>query len=169
VKLTPEGKPVLTGKADAIGIWLELRMLRRLPGTPPVQNLYYFKTDLSNAGFKKGAAFHQFLSHRPGGTGYLKAASYLMHTDGFSNIRNYLLGDCDYLLQDASGIPANVFAQYYNVTYFGNYSGPIDMFSEYDQPDLRTIYQSGVAKPLPFGTGYRMKDSDSVQMLGRRK
>ena len=101
--------------------------------------------------------------------GYLKAASYLMHQNGFTNIRNYLVGDCQFILQDESGIPAEFFATYFNVTYFGKYAGPIDMFKEFDQPYLRQVYASGAARPLPFGTGYRMRDEDSIQMLGVRK
>ena len=169
VKLNPDGEPVVAPQKDALGIWLQLRELKPTPGAPATQNLYYFRTDLSNAGFKKDTPFHKFLTARPGGAGYLKAASFLMHTDSFSNIRNFLVGDCSYILQDASGIPADFFAQYYNVSYWGNYIGPIEMFSEYDQPYLHQAYRSGVAKPLPFGTGYRMKDDNSVQMLGVRK
>lgn len=168
VSLSSNGEAVQTGSAgEADGIWLRLRDTN--PGSPPEQNLYYFKTDLSNGGFEAGSKFHSFLSARPGGVAYLKAASYLMHTEDFSNIRNFLVGDCRFILQDASGMAADFFALYYDVTYYGNYVGPIDMFSEYDQPNLRAIYQSGVARPLPFGTGYRMKDEHSVQMFGVRK
>ncbi len=169
VSLDPEGKPVICEAPAATGVWLQLRLVNPSPRAPAAINLYYFKTDLSDAGFHAGTPFHKFLAARPGGLGYLKAASYLMHTESFSNIRNFLVGDCQYMLQDTSGIPADFLALYYNLTYFGNYIGPIDMFSEHDQPGLRQIYQSGVAKPLPFGTGYRMRDEDSVQMFGVRK
>jgi hypothetical protein len=169
VTLEANGNVVQSGAADATGIWLRIREVNPTFGDPAAQNLYYFKTDLSDAGFKNGSPFHQFLASKPNSVGYLKAASFLMHTDAFTNIRNFLVGDCQFILQDASGIPAEFFATYYNVSYYGNYVGPIDMFSEYDQPFLHRIYQSGVAKNLPFGTGYRMKDSDSIQMFGVRK
>lgn len=169
VTLEANGNVVQSGAADATGIWLRIREVNPTFGDPAAENLYYFKTDLSDAGFKNGSPFHQFLASKPNSVGYLKAASFLMHTDAFTNIRNFLVGDCQFILQDASGIPAEFFATYYNVSYYGNYVGPIDMFSEYDQPFLHRIYQSGVAKNLPFGTGYRMKDSDSIQMFGVRK
>ncbi len=79
------------------------------------------------------------------------------------------MGDCQFLLQDESGIPAEFFATYYDVTYFGKYAGPIDMFKEYDQPFLRQAYATEAVRPLPFGTGYRMNDGDSIQMFGVRK
>lgn len=169
VKLNGSGGTVECSKDEADGIWLQLRADERMAGFPETQNLYYFKTDLSNSGFKPGSPFLKFLEQRPDGVGYLKAASFLMHTDSFSNVRNFLVGNCKFVLQDASGIPAEFFSTYFNVTYYGNYVGPIDMFSEYDQPFLHRIYQSGAAGALPFGTGYRMKDSDAIQMFGIRK
>lgn len=169
VKLDGNGEPIIVGAAEADGIWVRIRDSNPTALDPPEQNLYYFKTDLSNGGFKGGSPFHRFLSARPNSVGYLKAASFLMHTEDFSNIRNYLVGDCQFLLQDASGIPAEFMSLYYDMTFYGNYTGPIDMFAEYDQPWLHRVYQSGVAKPLPFGTGYRMTDADSIQIFGVRK
>ncbi|MEM1444081.1 MAG: hypothetical protein AAGF67_17170, partial [Verrucomicrobiota bacterium] len=169
VNVESSGNATITSAESASGIWLRLREVNRGPNDPAEQNLYYFKTDLSNSGFKGGSSFHRFLSARPGGVSYLKAASFLMHTDSFSNIRNFIVGDAKFILQDASGVPADFLSQYYQLTFYGNYVGPIDMFSEYDQPWLHQIYRSGIAKPLPFGTGYRMADADSVQIFGVRK
>ncbi len=169
VRLDQGGKAVACDAASAEGIHLEIRAQDRLPDFPPTQHLYYFKYDLSDSGFKAGSSLKKFFDQRPGGMGYLKAASYLMHTASFTNIRNFLVGDCQYILQDESGIPAEFFATYYDVHYYGKYNGPIDMFREYDQPFLRQVYASGVARPLSFGTGYRMNDGDSIQMFGIRK
>jgi hypothetical protein len=169
VKLAANGEAVVSGAAEADGIWLQIRALDRLPDFPQAQSLYYFKSDLSDSGFKASSPMKAFLDQRPGGMGYLKAASYLMHTEAFTNIRNYLVGDCQYILQDESGIPAEFFATYYAATYYGKYIGPIDTFAEHNQPFLHQVYQSGIAKPLPFGTGYRMRDEDAIQIFGIRK
>ncbi len=170
IRLDAAGNVVEANAADAVGIHLQIRALDRLPDFPAQSNLYYFKTDLSDSGFKAHSPFKLFLDARPGGMGYLKAASYLMHQNGFTNIRNFLVGNCQYLLQDESGIPAEFFATYFNVTYYGQYAGPIDMFKEFDQPFLHQVYSTpGLAKPLPFGTGYRMRDQDSIQMFGIHK
>lgn len=166
VKLDSQGEPVVSDQAGATGIWLRLF---DEGGGYNEQNLYYFLTDLSNNGFRGGSSFHQFLSARPHSIGYLKAASYLMHTENFTNIRNFLVTDCQFILQDASGIPAEFLSLYYQLTFYGNYVGPIDMFSEYDQPWLHEAYRSGAARTLPFGTGYRMRDDESIQLFGTRK
>lgn len=168
VTLGADGGVVKASASEGTGLWLRLRSAAG-GAAAPEQNLYFFKTDLSNAGFKPEKPFKRFLDARPGGVGYLKAASFLMHTEDFSNIRNFLVGDLDYILQDASGVPADFLELYYNVSYYGNYAGPIDMFTEYNQPRLHEIYRSGVARPLPFGTGYRYKDVDSVQLFGVKK
>ena len=169
VTLQDDGSVLQSDAGNATGIWLRIREINSTFGDPVAQNLYYFKTDLSDSSFKNGSPFHRFLASKPDSVGYLKAASFLMHMEGFSNIRNFLVGDCSHILQDASGMPADFFSLYYDVDYYGKYVGPIDMFSEYDQPFLHQVYGSGVAKPLPFGTGYRMKDEHSVQMFGTRK
>lgn len=169
IKLSSGGEAVVVPPSEADGIWLQIRAVDRLPDFPATQNLYYFNSDLSDSGFKASSPMKAFLDKRPGGMGYLKAASYLMHTAAFTNIRNYLVGDCQYILQDESGIPAEFFATYYNASYYGKYIGPIDTFAEHNQPFLHQIYQSGAAKPLPFGTGYRMRDEDAIQIFGIRK
>ena len=169
VRLDGSGNAVPADAASAEGIKLEIRATDRLPDFPPTSTLYYFKSDLSDGGFKGSSPMKLFLDQRPGQMCYLKAASYLMHQEGFANIRNYLVGNCQWILQDESGIPAEFFATYFNATYYGKYAGPIDMFREYDQPYLRQVYASGVARPLPFGTGYRMNDGDSIQIFGIRK
>ena len=169
IKLSSSGEAVVVAPDKADGIWLQIRAIDRLPDFPATQNLYYFKWDLSDSGFKTSSPMKAFLDQRPGGMGYLKAASYLMHMPTFTNIRNFLVGDCQYILQDESGIPADFLATYYNATYYGKYIGPIDTFAEYDSPFLRQVYQSGIAKPLPFGTGYRMRDEDAILIFGIRK
>lgn len=168
VTVGADGGVEKTSMEDGTGLWLRLRSTAG-GAAAAEQNLYFFKTDLSNGGFKPASPFKNFLDSRPGGVGYLKAASFLMHTEDFSNIRNFLVGDLDFILEDASGIPADFLELYYNVSYYGNYAGPIDMFSEYNQPRLHEIYRSGIAKPIPFGTGYRYKDVDSVQLFGIKK
>lgn len=170
VTLSASGEVQIAQGGDATGVWLRLRERQPRDGAGSDINLYYFRTDLSDSGFRAGTPFHQFLSARQGNNvGYLKAASYLMHTDNFSNIRNYLVGANRFILQDESGIPAEFLNTYYHLDFYGNYVGPIDTFAQHDQPFLRQAYASGVAKPLPFGTGYRMKDTDSIQIFGTRR
>ncbi len=124
------------------------------------QELYYFKEDLSDEALNRDRRFLNYLETlRPGNT-YLKAASYLMHMNTFTMIREFLLGHSASVLQDDSGIPYRYFLNpSWHVTLYGNYTKPITDFKWGDQPDLLKAYQiAGAARPMPFKTGYGTKE-----------
>jgi hypothetical protein len=117
------------------------------------QTLYYFKTDLSNGG--GNGSFLAFCKRHGPGASLLKSASYLMHTDGFSTIRNFILANSTLIIQDDSGIPYHSFDQRrWNVRLYGVYDGPIGLFSQYNQPDLANAFQKSRSGDLGFAFGY---------------
>ena len=136
----------------------------------PIQTLYYFSTDISNDGIKKNPGFVNFCKKLEPGAGLVKAASYLMHEDYFSGIRNLLLDRCTLILEDDSGIPAAKFpSQDWELRPYGRYLGPIDLFKERQQPDLAQIYSAAKTTPLSFGIGYRHRQNESNLLLAVRK
>src|SRR5207245_11261446 len=62
------------------------------------QTLYYFKTDLSGG----GNAFLKWCAARGPGVSLIKAASYLMHGEGFSGVGNFLVEHSSLIVQDDS-------------------------------------------------------------------
>ena len=54
------------------------------------RTLYYFSTDLSDSGIKS-SGFLTFCDKLGHGDAFVKSASYLMHSDNFSTVRDYLL------------------------------------------------------------------------------
>ncbi len=62
------------------------------------QTLYYFKTDLSGG----NSAFLRWCAARGPGLSLLKAASFLMHGDGFSGVRNFLVQNSRVIIQESS-------------------------------------------------------------------
>src|SRR4029077_3519859 len=76
------------------------------------QTLYYFKTDLAGGG---NSAFLRWGAARGPGLSLLKAASFLMHGDGFSGVRNFLLQNSRVIIQDDSGIPLRAFSKGWKV------------------------------------------------------
>ncbi len=76
------------------------------PARQSPQTLYYFTTDFSGAG---QSAFLKWCAARGKGVSLLKAASYLMHTEGFNGVRNFLLNHSRVIIQDDSGIPLRAF------------------------------------------------------------
>lgn len=117
------------------------------------QTLFYVKTDLSN-----GGGNDQFLGfckqYAPGAT-LIKSASYLLHGDSFSKVRNWTLANSTLIIQDDSGIPIRALEPpRWKLRLFGTYGGPIPMFKQYYQPELASLYQRTNMAPLGFSFGY---------------
>jgi len=145
-----------------------LRIAYRQNASSPQQILYYVNANLSNGATK---SLFAWLSSLGSSIGYLKAASYLMHGDEFSSIRDFLLTRCAAILQDDSGIPYRYFSpERWQVYLYGKYTRPIELFKTRYQNDLYNAYQnSGTVDFLPFGTGYQWRPGDSNLMLAVRK
>ena len=100
----------------------------------------------------------------------LKAASYLLHQNGFNIARNYLLGVSASILQDDSGIPLRNFTpEKWTLRFFGTYTGPINLFKSFYQPDLRQYYATSSPKPLTFGFGYQYNRQDATLIFAVRR
>ncbi|MDF1740587.1 MAG: hypothetical protein P1U86_15605 [Verrucomicrobiales bacterium] len=161
LKLNEDG--TLTSKGldakGADGVKIEFSPLR----FEKRKTLYYFSSDLSDGGFPK-SGFKTWLESLPKGNAYLKAASFLMHESYFKEIRNHLLDHSVQIVEDDSGIPFRHFkADLWYADLFGSYTGPIDLFSEHYQSDLRAAYRSR-QRPLAFGTGYKWRKGESNLM-----
>lgn len=140
-------------------------VFRHSPMAPPSE-VVYLQANVADGPLKENPAILDWLASRGPSTGYLKAASYLPHEGGFSRVRDFLLGHCRAILQDDSGIPLSTFlAREWQVIYFGNYTTPLEIFSKYNQPALRKVYEEGRCFPLPFGFGYRWQRGESTLLL----
>ncbi len=128
---------------------------------------YYLDGDISNG--STVGQITKFLGRFPAAGSYLKAASYLMHESNFSTIRDFLLAESRFILQDDSGIPLTRFdPAKWEILPFGNYRGVMPAFKKYYQPELRQLY-SNEAGDMPFGLGYRVSDADASQILAIRR
>lgn len=127
------------------------------------KTLYYFSTDLSNGDFSK-SGFEKWLVAQPKGDAYLKAASYLLHSSWFSDIRKHLLNYSVQIVEDDSGIPFRYFDKdKWDIHLYGTYNGPIDVFPDDYQADLRAAYRRG-STAMNFGTGYKWRKGESNLM-----
>jgi hypothetical protein len=100
----------------------------------------------------------------------VKSASYLMHNDTFSTVREFLLAHSATILQDDTGIPVRFFKPGdWELRPFGRYLGPIPLFGGRYQRQLSDIFRSQRAKPIPFGVGYRWRPNESNLMLAVRQ
>src|SRR4051812_37072652 len=129
------------------------------------QTLYYFKTDLSNGGGSAG--FLRWCAQQRPGMSLIKAASYLMHEESFSNVRRFLLENSRVLVQDDSGIPFRYFGQAgWELDLYGHYDDVIPLFAGKVQPDLVSAYASGHNTDLGFAFGYHWQPAKGMIMVG---
>ncbi len=130
-----------------------------------VQSVFYFQTDLSDAGLKKNAGFQKYLSRLPESCTYLKAASYLMHANDFSIIRNVVLEKSRSILQDDSGIAYRFFDKnIWDIHLYGKYVRPGKEFSWINETDLAKSYTDPSIKPVPFTLGYNWR-TQAINLL----
>jgi hypothetical protein len=85
----------------------------------------------------------------------LKAASYLVWLDGFSMIRNYLLGHASFTISDSTGIPPSFASKagFVQETY-GTFTGSLIPASTVYNKELRKLWRSQPKRKLPFKFGY---------------
>jgi hypothetical protein len=135
----------------------------------PDQTLYYFRTDLSDSGVSN-SGFLKFAEKFAPGDGFLKSASYLMHRDSFSKVRQFILDHSRAIVEDDSGIPLRSFKpDTWDLNPFGTYVGPIEVFPGMGQPNLRELFQKGHPPSLEFGVGYRHRGIGSNLLLAVKK
>ncbi len=140
--------------------------------TQTPKSIYYYSGDLSDAGIKAKPAVAAYLNQLPDNcTGYLKSASYLMHYDSFSTIRNSMLEKCKTLLQDDTGIAYKYLnPAAWNIQLYGVYTPPIEEFKGRFQTQLDKDYQDTTrVKRLPFEIGYHWGTHKDNLLLARKK
>ena len=181
VGVTADGKLSTDLKGMPDSTYVGNRYYFKKEGSDKIRTLTYFAANLQNMpyvsrsglvanGLDQRTDFHAFLKSLDIRATYLKSASYLMHRPTFSKVRNVIIDGSDYVLEDDSGIPIKFFDEdKWDLTFYGNYSFPISLFSERHQPDLKEVYQGEGIKELPFGIGYQYKKGTSNLMLAKRK
>lgn len=132
------------------------------------RTLYYFRTDLSNKGVGK-SGFLKFAARLGKGDSLIKSASYLMHLDGFSRVRDFVLKNSNVVIQDDSGIPLKHFTTgRWSLRPFGRYFGPIEQFKNRYQPEMEKLFAPGKAAKIDFGIGYRWHATRTNVLVAER-
>ena len=133
------------------------------------QTLYYFTTNLENSSVAHSGIL-KFCEQLAPGDSLVKSASYLMHRERFTNIRDFLLTHSETILQDDSGIPlAHFDRKIWQLQPFGRYLGPVAVFPRSYQPNLSELFARANPTPINFGVGYRWRPHESNLLLGIRR
>ena len=143
--------------------------IRALAADGTEKNIYYFSNDISDGNLMRHPALLRHVRSLGPLTTYVKSATYLMHKPYFSKVRNLILQRSQYVLQDDSGIAMKYFPKGWRFTHYGAYKRPINLFAKHYQPEITAAYADSVRRPrpLPFGTGYNWRQTDSNLLLAR--
>ena len=136
------------------------------------KNIYYFQQNLANDSLSPKAPFLKFIANFGPSPTYLKSASYLMHSEGFSTIRSAIINSSPAVLQDDSGIPFRFFqSPPWDVRLYGTYTGVLDIFQENFQTDLLSAYEKQPlsVESINFGVGYKFTAGQSNLLLAIRR
>lgn len=136
------------------------------------KTLYYFSLNAADGGLKSNKGFMAYLKNMGPINTYLKGASYLMHKNYFSMVRNVILSQSEHVIQDDSGIAFHYFTDdehKWSYAFYGDYIKPIPMFKEFYQKDLDSLYKQQGSKPIGFGIGYNFKDKNSNFMIATKQ
>lgn len=181
VAIQPNGELTTDVSKVADSTYFGNRYYFKREGSDKVRTLTYFAVNLQNdpyvsrgglvaKGLLTRTDFVNYLKGLDIESTYLKSASYLMHRPTFSIVRDIILNESEFVLQDDSGIPVQFFpTTKWELTFYGSYSQPISLFAERKQEDLKALYAGEGIKPLPFGIGYQYKNGTSNLMLARKK
>lgn len=142
-----------------------------------IKTLRYFMLNVADASLKKNSPnFIPYFKKMGRYATILKSASYLMHTDSkkeppphFDSIRELILEQSDFIIQDDSGIPFSYFARNeWKLLFHGKYDMPISLYTNRLQKNLKTEMQKNSTGILPFSYSYNYQRGESNLMTAQR-
>jgi hypothetical protein len=134
------------------------------------RHLYYFAVDIQDSSIALKPQVQSYLRSLNNMIMFTKAASYCLHGNNFSIIRDLCLR-ARMVLEDDSGIPYRFFKpEEWTVTLYGNYAKQAEYFNYGFQKDLAAAFRLGKGvKPLSFNVGYNWTGQYSSMILAVRK
>lgn len=139
------------------------------------KSVYYFKYDVSNKLFNDTCVFYKYIAQNKNVVTYIKSASYLLHNFFMSNMRDLILKNSNWIIQDDTGMPYKNFVQKsseWNTKLYGQYARPVSDFKwlnkEQALEDAFKKDSSTIAK-LPFHLGYHWGSKKDVIIYATKK
>jgi hypothetical protein len=135
-----------------------------------LRTLRYFSLNVQDSRLNRKPGTLKYFQTLPEASTLVKSASYLMHKEYFSAIRDLILSKSRVVVEDDSGVPLRFFKPaVWDVRLFGSYAEPIDLFKNWHQEDLKTAFSSGAnVQPLDFAIGYRKTNQSNLLVAFRR-
>ena len=100
------------------------------------RELFYFNVDLTNCDTER-SGFLKFRARLSPAGSLIKSASYLLHRDDFSDVRQFISSHSVVIIQDEFGVHLKYFDKSeWRIRVFGHYHRPIGRFENFYHPDL---------------------------------
>ncbi len=137
------------------------------------KSVYYFKYDVSNKFFNDTCVFYKYLNADKNVVTYIKSASYLLHNGFMSNMKNMILANSGWIIQDDTGMPYKNFASNeWSIKLYGQYARPVSDFKWLNKEQaLEDAFKKDSARigKLPFHLGYHWGSKKDVIIYATRK
>jgi hypothetical protein len=141
------------------------------PRTGRAQELRYYSLDVSDQALGFYPQFIPQLRELAAPSVLLKSASYLLHGDGFHQVRNFIRDRAALLVQDDTGMPYRLLRQAgFAVTLHGQYEHPVKLFEHRYQKDLDDAFAAHgdhASLPFPFGYNWRKEGRSGLIVATR--
>jgi hypothetical protein len=125
------------------------------PASEPLRVHRHIAQNLADDALEKNPALLRHLEQKGPVAGILKAASYLVWMDAFSDIRNYLLGHAVFMISDSTGVPPSLAAKAgFTQQTYGRFQGSLLPADAGYNREFRALWRSQPKRRLPFRYGY---------------
>ncbi|MBK8395225.1 MAG: hypothetical protein IPL26_08265 [Leptospiraceae bacterium] len=134
-----------------------------------MKKLYFLSTNISNFGLKANPGTMKFLEKFGSFASTFKAASFLLHYDSFTDMKNFILKNSELIVMDDTGPPVRDLEKDFNIKVFGRYTRPIGLWPDKVQKELRKLHDDQKPEKVNFKYGYGTADKQQHIMVVTRK
>ena len=163
-------KEMITARKTRQFANMELAFRRRGDAAAPVRVHRHLQANLADQPLARTPAVMAHLVGKGRVTAMTKAASYLLWSPSFTQIRDYLLEHAEWMISDSTGIPVRFAARAgFEQQTWGQFTGAFLAAAPEHQQDFVSLWAGQPARPLPFGFGYPDKENHDHLLVTRRR
>ncbi|MEI7531126.1 MAG: hypothetical protein WCK52_04265 [Betaproteobacteria bacterium] len=163
IHVTPQGQVEELAQDDS---WNSVRFYLAKDGRN-VQ-LDYLSLDLSDGGLKARPENYEFIKLMSVNPTLLKAASHLPQHPGFTMIKEAMLENAPYIVQDETGLNYKPLSAKFETKLYGAFVKSYKVFQTYNKELAQAYLERDDESPLPFRVGY-YKDGAYAVIVAKRK
>lgn len=119
-------------------------------GEETYRKLIYLSMDVSDDEINEETFSLMMQNYFKDQTTFLKAASYLLDRPQFLKIKQLILDNSNKIVTGPSGMQFRDFDDSWDIKLYGNYIGPIRLFYDRQQPELKEAYKNGNPEKIDF-------------------